>query len=303
MDSRRFMPFLRLAITLFVIATGLVPFIGNQSFAQTPSAWNVTYKPARLVNGAPVLFKVKVPGTLSQLQAEWQGHSVVFRKSEACKCWFALAGVALSTKPGRYPLHLEAESGKGRLQYQQEITVAAAVYPSTTIKVASEYVEPPKETLARIEEEQKVKKEAFASSASQSLWAGPFQPPADTPTSGVFGSFRLYNGAKRNQHAGLDYHAAIGTPVHATNAGTIILARPLYFEGNCVAIDHGQGLITLYFHLSEFKVKEGDKVDRGQIVALSGGTGRSTGPHLHFAVRWQGEYLNPATLLKLVPPQ
>jgi murein DD-endopeptidase MepM/ murein hydrolase activator NlpD len=119
----------------------------------------------------------------------------------------------------------------------------------------------------------------------------------------VFGSARLYNGVKKNQHQGLDFRVGTGTPVHASNAGTVILARPLYFEGNCVAVDHGQGLITLYFHLSEFKVKEGDKVIRGQLLALSGGTGRSTAPHLHFAVRWQGEYLNPATLLKLTPPQ
>jgi len=93
-----------------------------------------------------------------------------------------------------------------------------------------------------------------------------------------------------------------GTPVRAANAGTVILARNLYFEGNCVMLDHGQGLMTIYMHLSKFKVKEGEKVREGQLLGLSGGTGRVTGPHLHFAVRWQGEYLNPATLLKLTPP-
>ena len=67
-------------------------------------------------------------------------------------------------------------------------------------------------------------------------------------------------------------------------------------------LDHGQGLVTIYMHLSEFKVKEGEKVAAGQLIALSGGTGRSTAPHLHFAVRWRGEYLNPATLLALHPP-
>ena len=128
--------------------------------------------------------------------------------------------------------------------------------------------------MARIEEEQQVKKEVFASSAKEPEWHGAFEAPADVPTSGVFGSFRLYNGVKRNQHTGLDFRVPTGTPVHASNAGTVILARPLYFEGNCVAVDHGQGLITLYFHLSEFKVKEGEKVNRGQLVALSGGTGR-----------------------------
>jgi len=76
----------------------------------------------------------------------------------------------------------------------------------------------------------------------------------------------------------------------------------MFFEGNFVVIDHGQGLLTLYLHLSEFKVKEGDQVKRGQIVGLSGGTGRATGPHLHVAVRWQGTYLDPAALIRLRLP-
>ena len=76
----------------------------------------------------------------------------------------------------------------------------------------------------------------------------------------------------------------------------------LFFEGNCVVIDHGQGLLTVYLHLSKFSVKEGDEVSKGQPIALSGGTGRATGPHLHLAVRWQGVYLNPQVLLKLNLP-
>jgi murein DD-endopeptidase MepM/ murein hydrolase activator NlpD len=86
------------------------------------------------------------------------------------------------------------------------------------------------------------------------------------------------------------------------NDGTVLLARPLYFEGNFVVLDHGQGLLTLYLHLSEFKVNEGERVKRGQVIGLSGGTGRATGPHLHVAVRWQGTYLDPASLLRLRLP-
>jgi murein DD-endopeptidase MepM/ murein hydrolase activator NlpD len=86
------------------------------------------------------------------------------------------------------------------------------------------------------------------------------------------------------------------------NDGTVLLARLLYFEGNFVVLDHGQGLLTLYLHLSEFKVKEGDQVKRGQIIGLSGGTGRATGPHLHVAVRWQGTYLDPASLIRMRLP-
>jgi murein DD-endopeptidase MepM/ murein hydrolase activator NlpD len=146
------------------------------------------------------------------------------------------------------------------------------------------------------------KKQAFAATDPNPLWSGAFERPTDTETSGVFGSARVYNGKKKGQHLGLDFRASTGTPVRATNAGKVILARPLYFEGNCVMIDHGQGLLTMYLHLSEFKVKEGDTVSKGQILGLSGGTGRATAPHLHFAVRWHGEYLDPRTLLELHPP-
>ena len=290
--------------TLLALLSFFALVSGAGSLAAEPQpSWSVTHQPLQLVNGAPVLLKVRIPDNLSQLQATWQGHTIVFRHGKACGCWYALAGIDLSTKPGRYPLELEAISTSGeKLHHQREMSVLAARYPTTTIKVAPEFVEPPKETLGRIEEEQKVKRDVFTSSANEPMWSGAFEAPAEAPTSGVFGSARVYNGVKKSQHQGLDFRVSTGTPVHASNAGTVILARPLYFEGNCVAVDHGQGLITLYFHLSEFKVKEGDKVSRGQLLALSGGTGRSTAPHLHFAVRWQGEYLNPATLLKLTPP-
>ena len=103
-------------------------------------------------------------------------------------------------------------------------------------------------------------------------------------------------------HQGLDYGVPTGTPVSAANAGIVLLAGPLYFEGNCVVLDHGQGLLTLYLHLSEIKVKQGERIAAGQEIGLSGGTGRATGPHLHLAVRWQGVYLNPATLPTLKLP-
>jgi murein DD-endopeptidase MepM/ murein hydrolase activator NlpD len=106
----------------------------------------------------------------------------------------------------------------------------------------------------------------------------------------------------QSRHQGLDFGVSAGTPVRAINRGTVILARPLYFEGNCVVLDHGQGLLSLYLHLSEFRVKEGQEVEQGELIALSGGTGRASGPHLHLAVRWQGLYMNPSILLKIQVP-
>ena len=109
----------------------------------------------------------------------------------------------------------------------------------------------------------------------------------------------MFNGKLASIHKGMDFHAATGTPVHAANGGVVVLARPLYYEGNCVVIDHGLGLYTISMHLSRIEVKEGQSVTAGELIGLSGATGRVTGPHLHWAVRWHDAYLDPAKLLAL----
>lgn len=261
------------------------------------------WEPTKLVNGSPVLFEVMAPLQLTELQGNFLGQEFSFRSSKACHCWYAFAGVSLETKAGTYTLRVEGKGAGGKdAAMSYTVAVGAAHYPTSALKVAPGFVEPPKETLARIEEDQAEKKRVFATTLPKTLWSGRFQPPTEAEVSGVFGSARVFNGVKRSQHTGLDFRVTTGTPIVATNSGTVILARPLYFEGNCVIIDHGQGLLTLYLHLSEFKVKEGDAVEKGQTLGLSGGTGRATAPHLHFAVRWRGEYLDPRTLLELHPP-
>ena len=276
--------------------------LGVSALAREP--WAVRWEPARMVNGSPVLFRVTTPGKLTDLKGDFLGQELAFRFSPVCHCWYAIAGVGLNTRPGRYILHLHGKAAAAEgpaLSYA--VSVGAGHYPSSTLKVAPAFVEPPKEELARIEEDQSTKKRAFAQTLPEPLWSGRFQAPADADVSGVFGTARVFNGVKKSQHTGLDFRVSSGTPIHAANRGTVILARPLYFEGNCVTLDHGQGLLTLYLHLSEIKVKEGDTVESGQLLGLSGGTGRATAPHLHFAVRWRGEYLDPATLLQLHPPE
>jgi hypothetical protein len=292
----------QVATTSFLIATLLAAtFLPGRALASEP--WNVKWEPAQLVNGSPVLFRVIAPVELTSLEGTWLGHKVSFRLGQTCNCWYVLAGVDLNTKAGKYSLSLQ---GKSKLSANAAFSLAVPVsekrYPATAIKVPPEYVEPPAETTARIEEEQALKKRVFSTTAPESFWSGPFRAPAEADVSGVFGSARVFNGVKKSQHTGLDFRVTTGTPIAASNNGTVILARNLYFEGNCVMIDHGQGLITLYLHLSEFKVKEGDRVHARQILGLSGGTGRATAPHLHFAMRWQGVYLDPGTLLTLNLP-
>ena len=271
--------------------------------------WTVHTQPTRLVNGGPVLFQVKSPVVLESLKGTWIGHGVSFSFDAASKTWFALAGVSLETAPGKYNLELTGETKAGKssstqISFARKLNVLRAKYPKikVSLSVESKFTEPSPEQQKEIQEAQVVKKDYLNRVTAERKWSGSFTAPADAAISDVFGSQRIFNDKTSSPHLGLDFRVPSGTPVAAMNDGTVLLGRPLYFEGNFVVIDHGQGLLTLYLHLSEFKVKEGDQVKRGQIIGLSGGTGRATGPHLHVAVRWQGTYLDPAVLMRLRLP-
>lgn len=269
------------------------------------TSWTVRAEPAKLVNGSPVLFQVKVPANLDSLNGSWLGHQFPFTYDAATKSWFALGGVPFDTKPGTYTLELTGQPTSGSaLNWKRTFPVAAGVYPKIKVQLAVEkkFTEPSPEQQAQIAEGVKIKDDYLNRVSPDHEWEGNFAAPVDAENSDVFGSQRIFNGVAQRPHLGLDYRVHTGTPVAAMNQGTVLLARFLYFEGNCVVIDHGQGLLTLYFHLSEIKVKEGDAVQRGQIIGLSGGTGRATGPHLHVAVRWQGTYVDPARLLHMSLP-
>jgi murein DD-endopeptidase MepM/ murein hydrolase activator NlpD len=277
--------------------------------AASAANWNVSAKPARLVNGGPVLFQVKAPARLQSLSGAWLGHEVTLSFDAKTQTWYALAGISLDTVPGTYSLELtgETEAGKApsaKITFSRKFAVARGKYPKIQAKlsVESKFTEPTPEQQKQIEESQQIKKDYLNRVTPDREWSGQFIAPADATISDVFGSQRIFNGKTQSTHYGLDFRVPSGTPVAAMNDGTVLLARPLYFEGGFVVLDHGQGLLTLYLHLSEFKVKEGDRVKRGQVIALSGGTGRATGPHLHVEVRWQGVRLDPTALIRLRLP-
>ncbi|HSZ64304.1 MAG TPA: M23 family metallopeptidase [Terriglobales bacterium] len=281
----------------------LIVVLGANWSAATPAHWMVLNQPVRLVNGSPVLFRVTTPQPVRSLSGNWLGHEIVFSFDATHKLWFVLAGVGQETKPGDYSLVLHAETPAGQaISFERKIHVAAQHYPRVLLKVPSRYTAPSPEDQHEIEKDKEVKTEAFKTVSPNREWNGSFAPPVDAEISDVFGVERVFNGSVQSTHQGLDFRVPSGTSVAAVNDGRVILAQPLFFEGNCIVIDHGQGLLTLYLHLSKFLVKEGDDVSKGQPVGLSGGTGRATGPHLHLAVRWQGVYLDPQVLLKLKLP-
>jgi murein DD-endopeptidase MepM/ murein hydrolase activator NlpD len=184
----------------------------------------------------------------------------------------------------------------------RRVRVGAYPYPTQRLEVEERYVAPSAAELARIEREQ-ARVAALWTLETSRRFELPLGPPlAALPPAGRFGARRIFNGEPRSPHSGADYVAAPGTPVLAAADGRVVLAEEHFFAGRSVFLDHGDGLISMSFHLDEIRVAPGDEVRRGQPVGTVGATGRVTGPHLHFALRWHGARVDPALLLGSAAP-
>lgn len=259
----------------------------------------VTLTPEVVEAGAPVLIRVAAPRA-SSIDGDWMGHTLAFFRGHDGSTWFALAGVDVESAVGSSVLHVRVKTGSDAEQdLSRPVEIHEAHYRTGTLSVEPKFVEPPPEALSEIHAEVALKDKIFAESAPEPLWSGSFRAPVTAPPTDSFGTRRTFNGKLASVHKGMDFRAHMGTPVRAGNSGVVVLARPLYYEGNCVVIDHGMGLYTLSMHLSRIDVHEGQHVAKGQRIGLSGATGRVTGPHLHWAVRWGSAYLDPAKLLKM----
>jgi murein DD-endopeptidase MepM/ murein hydrolase activator NlpD len=135
---------------------------------------------------------------------------------------------------------------------------------------------------------------------TERLWEGPFRLPRPSRITSEFGTGREYNGKVTSRHLGTDFDGKVGYPVIATNRGRVALVARFYLAGNVVYLDHGEGLISAYFHLSRALVKEGQMVEKGQRIGNVGRTGRVTGPHLHWVMRYGGVTLDPMSVLALL---
>lgn len=212
--------------------------------------------------------------------------------------WQGLIGIDLDVRPGTYPIDVSITApGGAAIVSAQKLTVIDKAYPVRRLRVAPAFVDPPASEVARIQEEAAALQTIFETMASPRQWHGAFQAPVNDSPNSSFGSRSIYNGQARSPHSGTDFGAKAGTPVAAPAAGTVVLARPLYFTGNTVVLDHGLGLYSLLAHLQQIDVNEGDHVIRGHVVGLVGGTGRVTAPHLHWSVRLNNARVDPLSLL------
>jgi len=212
--------------------------------------------------------------------------------------WSAWSLVDLGVKPGSRQVEVIGRTVPGRrVHATRTIRVLRKEFPTQRLEVESRYVTPPPEAEARISRERELLAAVYATRSVLRPLSSPFLPPVPGDSTSTFGARRILNGVPKDPHPGIDLPAGEGTPVKTAGPGRVALAADLYYSGVTVIVDHGGGLFTVYAHLSRIDVKEEDWVDRGQLVGLSGATGRVTGPHLHWGAKVGDRPLDPTSLL------
>lgn len=205
----------------------------------------------------------------------------------------ALVGLPLSLKPGEHFIEARLSGGVHKKFFQ----VADKKYSTQHITVTDKRkVNPYASDMDRILAE-KARKQKARNQYSNTPVDVDFLLPLSGIRTGSFGRRRVFNGQQRRSHSGMDIAAASGTPIISPSAGKVIELGDFFFSGNLVYIDHGQGLISMFAHLSAIDVKLGEKIEKGQVVGQVGATGRVTGPHLHWSLGLNGTWIDPALFL------
>ncbi|KPX31288.1 peptidoglycan DD-metalloendopeptidase family protein [Pseudomonas ficuserectae] len=226
--------------------------------------------------------------------ATYQGKPVLVVKEQGTR-WLAIVGIPLTVKPGTQ----QVTSGGRTLNF----TVGSKKYPEQHITLKNKrQVNPNPEDNKRIEGELAEQLRAYRSFSPGTPSNLILDKPVNGPLSSRFGVRRFFNGEERNPHSGLDFAVPAGTPIKSPAAGKVILTGNYFFNGNTVFVDHGQGFISMFCHMSKIDVKVGDLVPRGGVVGKVGATGRATGPHMHWNVSLNDARVDPAIFIGAFQP-
>jgi murein DD-endopeptidase MepM/ murein hydrolase activator NlpD len=248
--------------------------------------------PAVVRPGDAVLVRVRAPATEAPATGAVGDRPLRFWPRGA-EQW-ALAAVPVETPPGPLPVRVEAPRLGERTA---RLEVVDPGFPSRALQVPPRFVTPPESVKARIARDREAFARAFDRPFAPPLFTARFAWPHPGAHRGRYGDQRTFNGKKESVHYGLDIAAPRGAPVRAANDGEVVLARDCYYSGKTVAVWHGAGLFTLYFHLDRAEVRRGAKVRRGDRLGVVGSTGRSTGPHLHWSAKVGDLYVDPESLM------
>ncbi len=291
-----------LAVAIATLSlSGLAP-----QTATAPSGPVIRLAYRSLQPGEPVLVYLESDGTVRSAMVTFLEQTAELRPTRSSRTApgggsvFAFLGIDVQTKPGAYVLTVKVRKAGGLIEtIRKELLVVDRKFPSAKLQLKPEYVTPPASVQERIRREAELV--ALAMSVVTPAWLGDgsFIAPSEAASWSNFGQRRLNNNVLQSLHTGVDLRVPFGGPIHAANAGRVVMASDLYLGGKTVIIDHGLGVFSTYGHMSKLLVKRGEAVTKGQTVGLCGTSGRSTGPHLHWSVKILSARVDPEAMLRL----
>ena len=247
--------------------------------------------------GEVVLVRMPAQGGPDGVTGRFLGRRIPFFRDASGLV--GLLGIDMQDAPGTHELTVEISSSTGLRRLSYNVLVLKEKYPVQHLTLPKDKVDLDEESLVRVKSEQQQVSAILDLVSPERFWGKGFIAPLQGPAAGAFGRMRIINGQPKSPHNGEDIAAPLGTEVVAMNDGIARLVVDHFFSGKGVFLDHGLGLYSMYFHLSEVTVEDGQRVTRGQVIGKVGASGRATGPHLHWGVRLNGARVNPYALIKL----
>ena len=285
-------------LQLLIFALVLLILMGKSAYAE--NYFCVKSLPRAVKQGEVGLIIASGPDSLKSIYVAFRGVKFPMAISEQNGTYEGLIGIDMNIRPATYKVKVFAEdAGGGVYSNPFSLKVEKVDFGFQKLSLPPSMVDLDAKTLDRVNQEARRLNKLFQAFRDERLWKGAFIRPVEGEISGTFGLRRMMNGQRRNPHTGVDLQAEEGTPVLACNRGMVVLVDHLFFSGKSVILDHGWGLYSMYFHLSETLVKGGDHVSKGAMLGRVGSTGRSTEPHLHWGIRMRGARVDPLSLLNI----
>ena len=271
-------------------------------FITSLTAFTFDISNSTVTNGrtAIIIFDKEKGTTFEKLVMGKRGYKIFNHPSQGDKL-YALLPVSYYQKPSTQKVEVIFSKSNEKLSKILFFKIEDGKYQKEQIKVQKSKVNPKSEAVKkRTAKEYAEAMKIYGTTTPKNYVSSKYIVPMDSKITSSFGKARVYNSALNGYHSGTDFRAKIGTPIIASNRGQVVLAQDRFYSGNSIIIDHGEGVYTCYYHLSAFKVKKGDMVEKGEVIGLSGDTGRITGPHLHFSARVGGLQVDPLQLITLL---
>ncbi len=284
-------------VVIIILFVFLVPLVRAET--EKTGLLEVRLYPEILYQGDAAIVSVFCSSYIEAVYGEWQGKLLRFSQ-EGGGLFQAIIGIDLNSSPGAEVMTLNMSNAQASdSPVILKFNVLKEDFPVQKISLPTKMVTLSKDDLARVKREKKDLERVWGTSLKQKQWKQKFIAPVTGDVISPFGAHRILNNEPRSPHTGVDFRSKTGSPVRASTDGIVALTCDHFFSGRSVFLDHGMGFFTMYFHLSEINVKEGQKLSCGQVLGLVGQTGRATGPHLHWGARIGNSRVDPLSLLRL----